>query len=497
MTKNSGGLPLSCKEICLSFGSFQVLKDVEFSLQPGRVHAITGENGAGKSSLAKVMAGIYRQQSGSVLIGDEVLRLSSPKAAQSHGIALIHQEPLPFEHLSISENIFCGSLPTRWGSVDWAMLHKRAQEVLLELGLELDVKRSAEGLSIADQQLLELASALAMDTKYFIFDETTAPLTPKETEGLFKVIRSLTARGCAVGIVSHHMHEVFEISDEITVLRDGEKAAHYETSETTPAQVIRSMVGRDFDPGIHDRKSEHAERVLDVQNLSGPGFSDISFSIRSGEIFGLAGLVGAGRTEVIRSIFGIAPIDSGEITISGEQHAPKSTSDSIARGMALVPEDRRSDGLFAGRSVLENTSITTVHKHLNRLWMIDQSTEAAEAAEALDTLNVAMRGLDQDVDTLSGGNQQKVVLGRWLMSHPKLLILDEPTRGVDISAKADVHQKIHSLAEQGVAILVVSSDLLEVIALCDRVGVMRRGSMVGSLERSELSEESIMEMAAL
>lgn len=487
---------LACKGINLSFAGFQVLKDIEFALQPGKIHAITGENGAGKSSLAKVLAGVYRQDSGHVILGDETLKLASPKDAQKRGVCLIHQEPLPFDELTIAENVLCGNLPRHLGLVDWKATRKQSQDILQQLGLTLDPARKAEGLSIADQQLLELAAALALDAKYLIFDETTAPLTPHETANLFTVIRSLAGQGCAIGIVSHHMNEVFEISDEITILRDGEKVAHLQTSETTPAEVIRLMVGRDFDASLtHDRKPQ-TETALEVVNLSGPGFQDVSFAVRRGEIFGLAGLVGAGRSEVTRSIFGIAPVHQGSVLLENQPLKPEATSKTIASGVALVPEDRRASGLFLNRPIRENVSVTVLKSFLSRLKLIDQNHESTQTNALLQTLKTAMRSVEQPVANLSGGNQQKVVLGRWLMTNPKVLILDEPTRGVDIGAKSDVHAQIQELAATGVAVLVVSSDLPEIIALCDRVGVMRKGRYVGTLDRTDLSEESIMGLAA-
>jgi rhamnose transport system ATP-binding protein len=487
---------LSCEGVNLSFAGFQVLKDVSFCLQPGRIHAITGENGAGKSSLAKILAGIYHADSGSVLLGDEQLRLNSPKAAQHAGISLIHQEPLPFEELTVAESILAGNLPTRYGLVDWPAVRQKAKDTLEGLGISLDVTRKAEGLSIADQQLLELACAMALDARYLIFDETTAPLTPNETENLFKVIRRLAAEGCAIGIVTHHMHEVFEIADEITVLRDGETVAHLETSESSPSEVIHLMVGREFEARSGTDRTTGDETVLEVADLSGPGFQEVSFEVRRGEIFGLAGLVGAGRSEVTRSIFGIAPIFSGQVLLESDPLSPEATNQAMKRGLALVPEDRRASGLFPGRPVRENASVTTLAKHLSRFRLINQKSETTDAQAVLKTLNTSMRNTEQPVADLSGGNQQKVVLGRWLMSRPKVLILDEPTRGVDIGAKADVHDQIEKLASQGVSILLVSSDLPEVMALCDRVGIMRRGRLVGTLERDELTEERIMEHAA-
>ena len=493
---NQAEITLAGEGISLSFAGFQVLKEVDFTLQPGKIHAITGENGAGKSSLAKILAGIYRPDSGTIRLNNEPVTLKTPKEAQRHKISLIHQEPLPFATLSVAENIYAGHLPRNFGLVDWKTLRQNATNVLRRLGMDLDPNQPAKDLSIADQQLLELAHVLALESRVLIFDETTAPLTPNETQRLFQVIRSLAQSGCAIGIVSHHMHEVFEISDEITVLRDGAKVAHLQTADSTPAEVIKAMVGRDFDTSTHAPRDQSSAVVLQVENLTGPGFQDISFEVKKGEIFGLAGLVGAGRSEVVRSLFGIAPVESGQATLDGQPVKPNATAQAIKQGIAMVPEDRRASGLFTARPIRENTSITTIKRFLNRARLIQAKQEKQAVEQTLATLKTVMRNVDQPVGNLSGGNQQKVVLGRWLMTDPKLLILDEPTRGVDIGAKADVHARIHALAEKGVAILVISSDLPEVISLCDRVGVMRKGTYVGTLDRSELTEERIMEMAA-
>lgn len=487
---------LTCEGVCLSFAGFPILREIDFALQPGRIHAITGENGAGKSSLAKVLSGIYRADSGMIRQGPIPIHLSNPKTAQDLGIYLIHQEPLPFEELSILENIFCGHLPTRRGMVDWTSARRIAGLILDRLGLKLDLDRKAAGLSIADQQMLELAAALSQNARYLIFDETTAPLTPVETENLFRVIRALVAENCAIGIVSHHMHEVFEISDEITVLRDGVKVAHLDTAQSNPTEVIHLMVGREFEASHHRSDQVASEVALQVHDLCGPGFESVSFEVRCGEVFGLVGLVGAGRTEVLRSIFGTAPIHAGEMVLEGQAYRPRDSADAIRSGLALVPEDRRISGLFSNRTVRENTTIVSLKQFLNRFKFIDHSAERSASEKVLGTLKTAMRSVEQPVSELSGGNQQKVILGRWLFNSPRLLILDEPTRGVDIGAKADVHRQIQALSEQGVSILVVSSDLPEVIALCHRVGVMRKGRLVGTLQHDQLSEEKIMEMAA-
>lgn len=473
-----------------------MLKDVNIHILPGKIHAITGENGAGKSSLGKVIAGLYRPDSGSVELNGKALRLSSPRDGLASGIALIHQEPLVFPDLSIAENILAGNLPIRAGQVDWNKALEVSASMLRRLGAEMDVSRLAGTLSIADQQLLELAAALSHDAKVWIFDETTAPLTPSEVKELFVVMRELRDQGCSIAFVSHHLDEVFEIADEITVLRGGERVAHFQTSKTTPAEVVRNMVGRDVGATAREPRKVATEQAISVEQLSGPGFSNVSFELQVGEILGLAGLVGAGRTEVARALFGITLPSCGTITLFGLPFSPKNPQDSIARGVQLVPEDRRGAGLMLERSVLDNASLVQLRIFGGALGLLNRSQQEAKVEPVLTRLRTALRSTQQLVGQLSGGNQQKVVLAKSLLKTPRIIILDEPTRGVDIGAKFDVHSLIRELADSGVSVILISSDLSEVLSLSDRIAVMRRGSMVGILDGTQATQEAVVALAS-
>lgn len=486
---------LKASQIQLSFGGFQALKSVDIELKPGSIHAITGENGAGKSSLGKVIAGLYRADQGSVILDGQPISLKSARDGLRHGIALIHQEPLPFVDLSVAENILTGSLPTKGLFIDWPAAKAKAKTLLEKLGSSLSVDKQASSLSIADQQMLELAAALAHDAKVWIFDETTAPLTPNEVKSLFRIMRELRDQGCALAIVTHHLEEVFEIADEITVLRDGAKVAHLPTASTTPAEIVRLMVGRELAEQRFGTSYSTSQVKLNVERMGGPGFHDISLKIHAGEVYGLAGLVGSGRTEFARALFGITKPSSGTFSLDGKQAQFKDPAQAMAAGVALVTEDRRGDGLMMNRSILENASLPTIKTYASKLGILSSQREESTVAPMLQQLHTAMRSHHQTVSDLSGGNQQKVVLSKWLLHRPKLLILDEPTRGVDVGAKAEIHKLIRELAKDGISVLLISSDLPEVMALSDRIGVMRRGTLAGELNQSEINDEALMHLA--
>ncbi|HLO97801.1 MAG TPA: sugar ABC transporter ATP-binding protein, partial [Fimbriimonas sp.] len=407
----------------------------------------------------------------------------------------IHQEPMPFADLSVAENILTGSLPRSKGFVDWKAANAKASSLLSRLGSKLDVTRTADNLSIADQQMLELAAAMSHDAKVWIFDETTAPLTPNEVETLFRIMRELRDQGCALAIVTHHLDEVFHISDEITVLRDGAKVAHLATGETTQSEIVRLMVGRDIPPREASQVTQGTEIALDVDRLCGPGFREVTLSVAKGEIYGLAGLVGSGRTELARALFGITQPTFGGMFLLGKPYYPQNVGDATSAGVALVPEDRRHDGLMLNRSILENAALASGPSFASRFGLLASKRERELVAPLLARLRVAMRSDNQTISELSGGNQQKVVLAKWLLKRPHLLILDEPTRGVDVGAKAEIHDLIRELASEGVGVLLISSDLPEVLALSDRVGVMRRGTLAGELEREEMNDEALMQLA--
>ncbi|WP_038474918.1 sugar ABC transporter ATP-binding protein [Fimbriimonas ginsengisoli] len=473
----------------MAFGGVEVVKGVDLELRASEVHAIVGENGAGKSTLAKLIAGVYRPTAGSLEIDGNPVVLESPRQAIERGIALIHQEPLTFPHLDVAENIFVGHQPISRGGIDWKAMRRRAREILELLGVKLDPQARVGGLSVADQQMVELAAALSHDAKVLLMDETTASLTPKEVAELFTIVRRLRAQGRAIAFVSHHLDEIFEIADRITVMRDGEKVAERLPSETSVEEIVRLMVGRDVAATTSvGRKEFVGSPILRVTNLSVAGkFEPLSFEVRPGEIVGIAGLVGAGRTDVCRALFGVGPRPSGQIEIGGEAVEIRSPRDAMKHGVAMVPEDRQHEGLLLPLSIAENATLPLARKG----WRKPQR-ERALAKEFADRLRTAYRSVDQPVRQLSGGNQQKIVLGKWLMTSPKILILDEPTRGVDVGAKDEVHRLIQNLVADGMAILMVSSDLPELLALSDRVLVMRAGRLVDTFTASEATPERVM-----
>ena len=493
---NMPTLAVNASNITLSFAGVDVLKNVSLQLHPGEIHAIIGENGAGKSSLAKVIAGEYRPRLGTIELNGIKKRLRNPREALQEGIALIHQEPVTFPDLDIAENIFAGHHPVRGPFISWKRVHERAAEILAKLGVALDPYALVQGLSVAQQQMVELASAMSHHARAWIFDETTAPLTPKEVEELFIVMRGLREQGCTIAMVTHHLEEVFAIADRITVLRDGEKVAEKNPRETNAQELIQLMVGRVI--STHLRSSpltSHAgEGGLMINKLFGPGFHNVSLEVRPGEIVTLAGLVGSGRTELARALFGITRWTSGTVTLNGEPIQIASPKHARKKHIALVPEDRQHDGLLMRQDIAFNATLAQLTRLSAKGWLRRKTLQDA-SREYAKLLRIVHRNLDQPAMELSGGNQQKVVLAKWLMTQPQVLILDEPTRGIDVGAKEEVHNLIRELANQGKAVLVISSDLMEVLALSDRIVVMRKGSTVASLNGNTATEEQVMSAA--
>ncbi|MFN8220038.1 MAG: sugar ABC transporter ATP-binding protein [Fimbriimonadales bacterium] len=481
---------LRASSITVTFGDVDVVAGVDLDLREGEIHALVGENGAGKSSLAKAISGVYRARKGTIELDGAEVSFRNPREALDAGVALIHQEPLSFPDLTVAENIFAGHPPKRAGLVDWRAMRTRAKELLDTLAVDLDPDANVGSLSVAQRQQVELACALSHDAKVWIFDETTAPLTPKEVEELFAVMRKLQQRGCALLMVTHHLHEVFAVADRITVMRDGTKVAAKATKETDEAEIVRLMVGREL-AEEHFAAGIPGEPILTVKDLSGPGFAEVSLEVRKGEIVGLAGLVGAGRTELARALFGITTPSSGQVFFEGKPVAARSPEQAMRLGIGLVPEDRRNDGLLMPQSIAFNATLANLRKLCRSGWLNLRRIET-ETVDAVERLHLAYQSHGQAAGELSGGNQQKVVLSKWLMTQPKLLILDEPTRGVDVGAKHEVHAIVRELAAQGMGVLMISSDLPEVLALSDRVVVMRQGRVAAELAASEASQEAIM-----
>jgi rhamnose transport system ATP-binding protein len=467
-------------------------------LYPGEAHALLGENGAGKSTLVKILAGVHRQDSGELTLAGQSLTFNGPAASKAAGISIIYQEPTLFPDLSVAENIFMGRQPLRGGRrIDRSAMNAAATEVFSRLGVDLDPERLAKGLSVADQQIVEIAKALSLDAKVLVMDEPTAALTQVEVDRLFEVMKTLRAQGAAVLFISHRLEEVFASCQRVTIMRDGNFVSTAPIEDLTIDDIIRSMVGRNLESLFPKTVTEPGGVVLEVEHLGSAGvFTDISFQVRRGEIVALAGLVGAGRSEVARAIFGIDPYDSGTVTVNGKvlpRNAPRAA---MAAGIALVPEDRRQQGLVMDLGIDQNVALASLGR-LSQGGLIRRSSERRMAMDWAGRLQMKFGRMSNAVSTLSGGNQQKVVLGKWLARNPSLLIIDEPTRGIDVGTKAEVHRILDGLVAQGMAVLMISSELPEVLGMADRVLVIREGRLTASMSRTEADEDSVMRAATL
>ena len=483
--------------ITKAFSGNVVLRDVEFSLADGEIHALMGENGAGKSTMMKILTGIYKRDAGEVKVDGVPVNFQSPKEAENLGIAVIHQELNILPHLSVAENLFLGKEKTigRTGILKTRQMNKEASDILAKLGLHIDVRQPAGTLSVGKQQIIEIAKAINSNAKYIVMDEPTAALTDREIETLFVTIRELKAKGISFVYISHRMEEIFAICDRITILRDGEYVGVREIAKTTFDEIVQMMVGRELGERFPSRKCAIGEVQLEVKNLSNKGtFEDINFSVRKGEVLAVAGLMGAGRTEVAQTIFGYRPKSSGEVLINGEKVSITNPIQAMKHGIAFVTEDRKTEGLVLDFSIKDNMMLTSL-QNISKAGVIQKKKEDEETAKYIEQLKVRCAGAEQSVGSLSGGNQQKVVIAKWLSTSPDVLILDEPTRGVDIGAKKEIYTIINQLAEQGVAILMISSELPEVIGMADRVLVMHEGKQTAILSKGQLTQETIMHYA--
>ncbi len=480
-----------------NFGAVQALVDGSVTLYPGEAHALLGENGAGKSTLVKILAGVHRPDGGELLVGGEAVSFSGPAASRAAGISIIYQEPTLFPDLTVAENIFMGRQPVGAGRrIDRSAMNKAAADVFARLGVVLDPDRLARGLSVADQQIVEIAKALSLDAKVLVMDEPTAALTNVEVERLFEVMRTLRKQGAAVLFISHRLEEVFASCQRVTIMRDGRFVRTAPVEDLTIDAIIRSMVGRDLDSLFPKTATTPGAVVLEVDNLQRAGvFHDISFTVRSGEIVALAGLVGAGRSEVARAVFGIDRFDSGTVTVAGHRLSGGSPQAAMAAGIALVPEDRRQQGLVMDMAIDQNVALASLPR-LSRGGLIRSSSERALALTWAERLQLKFGRLGNPVSTLSGGNQQKVVLGKWLARGPKLLIIDEPTRGIDVGTKAEVHRILDGLVSEGMAVLMISSEMPEVLGMADRVIVLHEGRITAQLNGADADEDAIMRAAS-
>jgi ABC-type sugar transport system ATPase subunit len=483
-----------------AFPGVQALSDISFRASGGKVLALLGENGAGKSTLLKIMSGDLRADEGGIILNGETLSLTSPDAAIKAGISVIYQERQLLPAMSVMENIFLGNLPQRAGFVNYARLRADAQTLIDKFGLPIDPEAPVMTLSIAYQQMVEIMKAYRRDSTVIAFDEPTAPLTDTEIEILFDLIRQLKAAGKIVIYVSHRMKEIFEVTDEIVVLKDGRLITTLSTPETNEQDLIKAMVGRDIGDTYANlsRNEERGDVLLEVKELTTYAVHDVSFTLRRGEVLGFAGLVGAGRTEVVRAVFGADAIISGEIRLDGETVNFKTPRDAIDAGIALCPEDRKTQGLVLWRSISDNVCMPVLKK-LKKFLFLDPAAERELTLGAVKRYDIKTPTTEKIVTELSGGNQQKVILGRWTSEKmtTKILILDEPTKGIDVGTKAEIYQMVCDFAKQGIGVIFISSELTEVINVSDRIIVMHNGKITGSVERAEATEESILALAMI
>ena len=489
----SAAVPVQLENVSKSFAGISVLRGINFDVRAGEVHALLGENGAGKSTLIKIIAGVHSPDSGTIRLGDTVHTAVSPKTARRGGVATVYQELLLFPELTVAENVFLGNAPrTGMGLLDWTQMRRRARQLLDELdSRDLDIDAKVGTLSVANRQRVEIAKALSQDARVLIMDEPTAALAAADIRRLIAVVKQLRERGVGIIYVSHKLPEIFELADRVTVLRDGALIGTKPIGEVTEQSLVAMMVGREIDHLFPRGEPKIGEVLLKVDSLShGHRVQDVSFELRRGEILGIAGLVGSGRTELALTIFGITPATSGTITLDGQQVAITSPKQARNLGIAYVPEDRGLQGLVRPMSIAQNNSMASLHNVANGIF-INVGTEMRRAADSITKLGVKARGPAQIVGQLSGGNQQKVVLGKWLETSPRILIMDEPTRGIDVGAKSEIHALMARLAGEGMAIIMISSELPEILGMSDRVLVMHGGRQMATIDRANATAETV------
>jgi rhamnose transport system ATP-binding protein len=496
LTGHGNDAVLELSHVVKTFGPVVALADGTLSVRGGSIHALIGENGAGKSTLVKIVAGVHQRDSGELRLGGESVDFRSTAESKAAGVAVIYQEPTLFPDLSVAENLFMGRQPRdRFGGIDRRAMRAEANRLFAGLGVRIDPDRPALGLSIADQQIIEIAKAISLEARVLIMDEPTAALSGVEVERLFTVARALRDEGRALVFISHRFDEIFALCDTVTVMRDGAYVSTDPIVDVTPAEIVNRMVGRDVDQLFPKSEGTVGEVLLEVTDLSRGGvFDDVSFTVRAGEIVGFAGLVGAGRTEVLRAVFGVDPYDSGSVRLLGRPLPRRNPRAAIRAGMGLVPEDRRKQGLIVDMSIARNLTLV-IRDRLARAGLLATAKEYDSAGSWAGRLQVKAGSLDSEGGTLSGGNQQKIVLAKWLATGPKLLVVDEPTRGIDVGTKAEVHRLLDELAHQGLGIVMISSELPEVLGMSDRVYVMREGRITAELSRAEATSETVMTAA--
>jgi ribose transport system ATP-binding protein len=492
-----GEFVLEMRDITKRFPGVLALDKAQLQLRPGEVHCLLGENGAGKSTMMKILAGAQQKDSGAILLEGAEIQIHSPYHAQQLGISMIYQEFNLSPYLSVAENIFLGREPRigRTPLIDWRRMYADARAILAQIKVELDVKRPVYELSVAQQQMVEIAKALSVNAKIIVMDEPSATLTDHELVALFELIKNLRRQGLGIVYISHRLEEVFEIGNRVTVMRDGQHVATKDVCDLTRENIIQMMVGRELKDEFPKEIFERGPEKLRVEGLTRTGaFRDIAFTLHTGEIVGLTGLVGAGRTEVARAIFGADRLTSGKIFLDGKEITVVSPQDAILQGIGLLTEDRKNQGLVLGMTVRENTTLANL-KSLVFGPFINRAKERAVAEEYVKELHIKTPGIEQTAQNLSGGNQQKVVLAKWLYTQSRVLIFDEPTRGIDVGAKVEIYKLMNELVRKGVAVLMISSELPEILGMCDRILVMHEGELSGELPRATATQEAIMRLA--
>lgn len=489
---------LKIQNICKSFHGVSALKNISFEIEPGEIHVIVGENGAGKSTLMKIISGIYQPDSGEIILKGSSVHINNPIDAISKGIAMIHQELMPVPYLTVAENVFLGREPrTRLGILDKQKIVQKTQELLDDMNINIDPKMEMRALSVAQTQLIEIAKAVSFNSELLIMDEPTSAISEREIESLCDLIFRLKKRNKAIVFISHKLDEIFRVADKITVLRDGEYIGTKDKTDLNREQLIAMMIGRELRDVYEKRNVKPGEVIFEVENLTqNNSFKEISFQVRKGEVFGISGLMGAGRTEIAEAIFGLKPADGGKIRIHGKEVIIRNTCDAMKNGIALVPEDRKELGLNLKASTGFNISLCVL-KQFVKMGRINKTKEEEEVDEAIRMFNVKVSSRKTPIVTLSGGNQQKVVIAKWLMAEPDILILDEPTRGIDIGAKTEIYKLINKLAEEGKAVIMISSELSEIIGMSDRVLVLSEGRMRGILSGTDINQMDIMKRATI
>ena len=485
---------LEMRGITKRFPGVTALDGVDFELEKGEVHVLLGENGAGKSTLIKMLSGAYQPDEGEILLNGEPVNISSAMVAQELGISTIYQEFNLVPQLTVAENIFLGRQPRRFGLVDRRKMVGEARRLLERMKVRVDPGALVSSLGVARQQMVEIAKALSLDARILVMDEPTASLSGQEVERLFEIIQGLKEEEVGIIFISHHLEEVAEIGDRVTVLRDG-KVVDRVPASTDRSEFVRMMVGRPLEDQFPRRRTGVGEVLLEVKNLSQEGvLEDISFQVRAGEVVGMAGIVGAGRTELARALFGVDPIDSGEVWVEDRRVTRDNPREAKRRGMGFVTEDRQGQGIVPPLSVAENLGLASLGRY-TRAGLVDRREQRKLARKMVDDLNIRTPGLEQEIRYLSGGNQQKVVIGKWLLARSKVLIMDEPTRGIDVGAKVEIYELMNELTENGAGILMISSELPEVLGMSDRILVMSRGRLTGELSAEEATQEGVMTLA--